>query len=79
MIPTLGCIPLQSVVKEEAPDAVLSSSVAPLFVARLTSCLFCIESKELRRHRIGSLCHPANRMDQIEQAHLEGQDPEARI
>jgi Protein of unknown function (DUF3435) len=72
-------LPARPVVKEESPEADPFSCVIPLVCGK-TQCLFCIgdESKSYEE-RIGSFCRPAKMMDHVEQIHLKGKDPEARI
>ncbi|KFZ19146.1 hypothetical protein V501_00795 [Pseudogymnoascus sp. VKM F-4519 (FW-2642)] len=72
-------IPPSSIFKEKSPEL---GPLDPIFPIKLSKkqCIFCIgdESKSYEQ-RMGEFCRPATMMNHIENIHLKGRDPKAKI
>ncbi|KFY93086.1 hypothetical protein V500_03919 [Pseudogymnoascus sp. VKM F-4518 (FW-2643)] len=72
-------IPPPSIFKEESPELGPLNSIFPLECSK-KQCPFCIgdESKSYEQ-RMGEFCRPATMMNHVENIHLKGRDPKAKI
>ncbi len=77
-VPSLG-IPPPSIFKEESPEAGPLDPIFPLECSK-KQCPFCIgdESRSYEQ-RMGKFCRPATMMNHVENIHLKGRDPKAKI